>query len=354
VDYSKQSLWSIRGGFVFFAGILGVALCPPATNSLTAFLSGAAIGAVSVASELWLRRQPFKALISASLGMLLGMLGGMLLILNLGQTGLLNSGFWHLLRPLVPIGGAYLGFAIGLSKQGSSGSSLFDWSASSGQASYIDSKILDTSVLIDGRIVEIAEAGFLDGRLLVPQFVLHELQTIADSSDSARRNRGRRGLDVVSQLQKTPDLFVEVIAQDFPNIREVDLKLIQLAKSSVAKIVTNDFNLNKLAQVQGIRVLNINELANSVKPVVLPGEAMRVFILKEGKEHNQGVAYLDDGTMVVVDNARRLISKTIDITVTSVLQTTAGKMIFGKYDERQSMAEHRGSPVVTAASTGTS
>jgi uncharacterized protein YacL len=190
--------------------------------------------------------------------------------------------------------------------------------------------------------VDIAEAGFLDGELIIPQFVLHELQLVADSSDSAKRNRGRRGLDIVGRLQKMPRLSVEVPSMDFPTVREVDLKLIEAAKTLRAKIVTNDFNLNKLAQVQGLEVLNINELANALRPVVLPGESMRVFILKEGKEHNQGVAYLDDGTMVVVDNARRHISKTVDITVTSVLQTTAGKMIFGKYDERaQAISEPR-------------
>ncbi len=191
----------------------------------------------------------------------------------------------------------------------------------------------------------------MEGRLIVPRFVLHELQLVADSSDSAKRNRGRRGLDVVQLLQKQPRIRLEVSGEDFPETREVDLKLIELAKRIQAKIVTNDFNLNKLAQVQGLTVLNINELANSLKPVVLPGEVMRVFILKEGKEHNQGVAYLDDGTMVVVDNARRMISKTVDVIVTSVLQTTAGKMIFGRFDERQqSVGESRAS---AAASTAT-
>jgi uncharacterized protein YacL len=194
-------------------------------------------------------------------------------------------------------------------------------------------KILDTSVIIDGRIADIAETGFLDGTLVVPQFVLKELQLIADSSDSMRRNRGRRGLDILQKVQKMAGLDVIISDLDYPEIREVDLKLIELARALPAKIVTNDFNLNKVAQLRGLDVLNVNELANSVKPVVLPGELMRVFILKEGKEYNQGVAYLDDGTMVVVDNARKMISRTIDIVVTSVLQTTAGKMIFGRYIE---------------------
>jgi uncharacterized protein YacL len=194
--------------------------------------------------------------------------------------------------------------------------------------------ILDTSVIIDGRIADIAETGFLDGTLAIPQFVLRELQLVADSADSLKRNRGRRGLDVLQRLQKMPSLNVQIIEEDFPHIRDVDMKLVELGKQYAGKVVTNDFNLNKVAQLHGVEVLNINELANALKPVVLPGEIMRVFVLKEGKEYNQGVAYLDDGTMVVVDNARRLISKTIDISVTSVLQTTAGKMIFGRFDDR--------------------
>jgi len=196
-------------------------------------------------------------------------------------------------------------------------------------------KVLDTSVIIDGRIADVCETGFIDGMLIIPQFVLRELQLIADSSDSQKRNRGRRGLDILQRMQKMATIHVQIVEDDFPNLREVDLKLIELAKLYEAKIVTNDFNLNKVAQLQGLPVLNINELANALKPVVLPGEIMQVFILKEGKEYNQGVAYLDDGTMVVVDNAKKMISKTIDISVTSVLQTTAGKMIFGKYDDRQ-------------------
>jgi uncharacterized protein YacL len=191
-------------------------------------------------------------------------------------------------------------------------------------------KILDTSVIIDGRIADICETGFMDGTLVIPQFVLKELQQVADSADSLKRNRGRRGLDILQKVRKMSGIDVEVSEIDYPEVKEVDLKIIELAQELDAKIVTNDFNLNKVAQVRGVQVLNINELANALKPVVLPGEFMRVFILKEGKEYNQGVAYLDDGTMVVVDNARKLLGKNVDITVTSVLQTTAGKMIFGK------------------------
>ena len=194
-------------------------------------------------------------------------------------------------------------------------------------------RILDTSVIIDGRIADVCETGFLDGTLVIPQFVLKELQLVADSGDSLKRNRGRRGLDILQKIQKMSGVDVTISDIDFPDVREVDLKLIELGRTLPGKIVTNDFNLNKVAQLRGVAVLNINELANALKPVVLPGEFMKVFILKEGKEYNQGVAYLDDGTMVVVDNARRMISKNIDIVVTSVLQTTAGKMIFGRFME---------------------
>ena len=206
-------------------------------------------------------------------------------------------------------------------------------------------RVLDTSVIIDGRIADVCETNFLDGTLVIPQFVLKELQLVADSSDSLKRNRGRRGLDILQKMQKMPGLDVMISDIDFPDVKEVDLKLIELARTLQGKIVTNDFNLNKVAQLRGVAVLNINELANALKPVVLPGEFMKVFILKEGKEYNQGVAYLDDGTMVVVDNARRMISRNIDVVVTSVLQTTAGKMIFGRYVE--------GTPVPAAAQSPT-
>jgi uncharacterized protein YacL len=194
-------------------------------------------------------------------------------------------------------------------------------------------KVVDTSVIIDGRIADICNTSFIEGVLIVPQFVLKELQVIADSSDQVKRQRGRRGLEVLDHLQKSSQVSVMITETDFPEVKDVDSKLIELAKYMDAKIVTNDFNLNKIAQLQGIPVLNINELANALKPVVLPGESIRVFILKEGKEKDQGVAYLDDGTMVVVDNSRKLIGQNVDITVTSVLQTTVGKMIFGRYNE---------------------
>jgi len=194
-------------------------------------------------------------------------------------------------------------------------------------------KILDTSVIIDGRIADICETGFLDGQMIIPQFILKELQQIADSTDGLKRNRGRRGLDVLKKIQKNADINVQIIDMDFPKVREVDAKLVELGKKLSGKVVTNDFNLNKVAELQGVGVLNINQLANAVKPVVLPGEMMHVYVLKEGKEYGQGVAYLDDGTMVVVDNARKNIGRNADVVVTSVLQTTAGRMIFTRLKE---------------------
>jgi uncharacterized protein YacL len=199
-------------------------------------------------------------------------------------------------------------------------------------------KLLDTSVIIDGRIADITEAGFLEGVLVIPQFVLRELQHIADSSDPLKRNRGRRGLDILQKIQKQVGVRVEISDREFPEVREVDNKLVAMAKALNAKLVTNDFNLNKVAELHGVGVLNINELTNALRPVVLPGEDMRVYVLKEGKEYNQGIAYLDDGTMVVVDNGRRHIGQTIDVCVTSVLQTTAGRMIFSRLKDEAETA----------------
>lgn len=188
--------------------------------------------------------------------------------------------------------------------------------------------ILDTSVIIDGRIVDIAETHFVEGRFVLPRFVLRELQQIADSQDPLRRNRGRRGLDILNRLQKNSRIGVKIHDEDFSDVKDVDAKIIKLAKLLNAKVFTNDFNLNKIAELQEVSVLNINDLANALKPMLLPGEELSVRITKEGKEYNQGIAYLDDGTMIVVDNARRLIGQTTKVVVTSILQTSAGRMIF--------------------------
>lgn len=193
-----------------------------------------------------------------------------------------------------------------------------------------DAKILDTSVIIDGRIADIVKTGFLDGVLIIPSFVLEELQHIADSSDVLKRNRGRRGLDILNKIQKELKIKVQVLEIDFEEISEVDSKLVRLAKQIAGKVVTNDFNLNKVCELQGVSVLNINDLANAVKPVVLPGEEIYVQVIKDGKEYNQGVGYLDDGTMIVVEGGRDFIGTRLEVMVTSVLQTSAGRMIFAK------------------------
>ncbi len=324
----------LRFGFIaVVAGFAGV-LRPASLAGPAAFAAGALVALAANLVELRVRRAALPSLIGASVGALLGGAAGLIFAALIGPiSGGLAGNTAEFLRISIPLLTGFVGLLVGIAKSDLIDISKFGLFADSAK-SESTTKILDTSVLIDGRIADIAESGFLDGVLVVPQFVLHELQMVADSAESAKRNRGRRGLDVVQRLQKMPNLQIQVSGADYPAVREVDLKLIEMAKADGGKIMTNDFNLNKLAQVQGVEVLNINELANALKPIVLPGETMRVFILKEGKEYNQGVAYLDDGTMVVVDNARRLISKTVDITVTSVLQTTAGKMIFGKYDER--------------------
>ena len=193
-------------------------------------------------------------------------------------------------------------------------------------------KILDTSVIIDGRIADLIDTKFIEGVLIVPKFVLEELQQIADSADSIKRIRGRRGLDVLNRLKKDKNTLIRITDQDFPEITEVDSKLVKLAKSLNARIITNDFNLYKVAEIQGITVLNINQLANALKPVVLPGEKMKIVVVKEGKDPGQGIGYLDDGTMIVVDSGKKYVGEEVFVTVTSVLQTPAGRMIFAKID----------------------
>ncbi len=284
--------------------------------------------------ETRVRQATLKTLIGAAIGSILGILGAVLigLLISLQGEGAIPASLRAYMAFALVAFMAYVGLMVGAAK-----GEFLDLSALGGilreRGSKQDYKILDTSVIIDGRIADVAETSFLEGVLVIPQFILRELQQIADSADASRRNRGRRGLDILQKLQTKHNVSVQISDFDYPEIREVDQKLIEMAKEIGAKIVTNDFNLNKVARLRGVDVLNINELANALKPVVLPGETMRVFVLKEGKEQNQGVAYLDDGTMVVVDNARKMIGKTIEASVTSVLQTTAGKMIFGRYNE---------------------
>ncbi len=289
--------------------------------------------------EIRLQRASLRRLIGAAVGSILGIVGAYLMGLVMSGTTIPED-----TRSFLDIGVllvmTYIGLVLGARKGDMLNLAALGGLFGNEKGNRRQPKILDTSVIIDGRVADICEAYFLEGVLVVPQFVLRELQLVADSPDSLKRQRGRRGLEVLQKMQKMPHLEVEVAEDDFPQIAEVDMKLIELAKRYDAKIVTNDYNLNKVATLQGLDVLNVNQLANALKPVVLPGEAMRVFVLREGKEYNQGVAYLDDGTMVVIDGGRRAINKTVDIIVTSVHQTTAGKMIFGRYDERELPRNH--------------
>jgi len=328
----------VRALFVLILGISAGYFHSPGQPFWFAALIGAALGVAAILLERRIQRVSLKRLLGMAFGLIAGLLCSALISLVLDRAGGENPYAIHFVQIACLLVFGYFGAVTGAAK-----GELLNLAAMGGvfgteTETRTNQKILDTSVIIDGRIADIADTGFLDGVLVVPQFVLHELQMVADSADSMKRNRGRRGLDILQRIQKMAHIKVQIVSEDFPQVREVDMKLIELARLYNCKIMTNDFNLNKVAHVRGVEVLNINELANSLKPIVLPGELMRVFILKEGKEYNQGVAYLDDGTMVVVDNARRMISKTIDVSVTSVLQTTAGKMIFGKYDERAQAA----------------
>ncbi|MBK9164713.1 MAG: TRAM domain-containing protein [Acidobacteria bacterium] len=337
----------IRLAFIGLLAVVGFLLNPLAfttwlgdidftTRKFASAALGGLIAILVIAFEIRVRRASLKTLIGAAIGSILGIIGAFLIgiLIAFQKVEAVPAEMQTFLTISLAFFMGYVGLMVGAAK-----GDYLDLSALGGifadKTPQLDFRVLDTSVIIDGRIADIAETGFLGGSLVIPNFILTELQQVADSADSSKRQRGRRGLDMLQRLRSNTKLDVQIIETDFPSVKEVDLKLIELAKSLDAIIVTNDFNLNKVAQLRGVAVLNINELANALKPVVLPGEAMRVFVLKEGKEYNQGVAYLDDGTMVVIDNARKLIGKTADIAVTSVLQTTAGKMIFGRLWEEK-------------------
>jgi uncharacterized protein YacL len=319
---------------LFVALLSGVCyfLAPFGLSSSTSALVGAATAAAVIIFELRVRALSLRRLIGAVCGSILGIFGAALFCLVL-RSAPLNNSTSAVLQIFVLLLMTYVGLIVGVSKGDLLNPAAVGTVFSGERPTKRTAKVLDTSVIIDGRIADIAEAGFVEGLMVVPEFVLRELQTVADSTDGSKRQRGRRGLDMLQRMQSNASIQVNIVPDDFPSIREVDLKLIELAKKWEAKIVTNDFNLNKVAHLHHVEVLNINDLANALKPVVLPGERMGVLILKEGKEYNQGVGYLDDGTMVVVDHARKMIGKPVDISVTSVLQTASGKMIFGKMEE---------------------
>ncbi len=277
--------------------------------------------------ERAIRKVSLRVILGGVVGMIIGLLIAFLLayglsfVSNIMEKRQVVPWIYALLTGIM----GYLGLV--LRSKNVEEFNMFGW----GPAKEIsDYRILDTSVIIDGRIADICDTGFVEGNLMVPRFVLDELQYIADSSDSLKRARGRRGLDILNRMQRSSGIYIDVVDHDFPKVKGVDAKLVALAKKTNGKIITNDFNLNKVAELLGIKILNVNELGNALKPVVLPGEMMTVKIIKDGKEPGQGVAYLDDGTMIIVDNAQKYQGMNVEALVTSVLQTTAGRMIFSE------------------------
>ena len=298
-------------------------------QAIFGLIIGLVVAMLVIRIERDIRRQSVRTIAGGVAGMITGLL--IALIIGFGLNMIIrippNQQIvpWIYLLMIGILG--YLGLVIGSKKAEEISFRTTD------SRKLMDHRLLDTSVIIDGRIADICDTGFVDGELIVPRFVLNELQFIADSSDSMKRSRGRRGLDVLNRMQKSTAINIEIVEQDFPKIKGVDGKLVALAQKLNAKLLTNDYNLNKVAELQGVRVLNVNELANAMKPVVLPGEQMTVKIIREGKEQGQGVGYLDDGTMIIVDSAQKMINMTVDVIVTSVLQTTAGRMIFTELKE---------------------
>src|SRR6266851_4407599 len=340
--------WVVRAFLIACTGAVSYTLGPFGLRGLPAAGVGLLIASVVLLAELRLRLAALSGLLGGAFGAVLGVFAALLVTLVISRTDEPEPTKSFLeFATLFAFG--YLGLVLGSRRGGEMQVDATDLLFGKKSAPAESMKLLDTSVLIDGRIADICEAQFLEGVLGVPQFVLHELQMVADSSEALKRQRGRRGLEVLQRIQKMPQVEVRILEEDFPQAGDVDHKLVELARRTGAKIVTNDFNLNKVATVQGFSVLNVNQLAHALKPAVLPGEQMRVLILREGKEQNQGVAYLDDGTMVVVDGARRMINKSVDVTVTSVHQTTAGKMIFGRVEER---AEQTAPALRQAAAAG--
>jgi uncharacterized protein YacL len=310
------------------AGLLiatGIEAWPPVGVVGGGILGGLAVWLEWRAGHLPLE-YTFWGIAGGGLGLLAGYVAGTAvasLVPGVGAAG----------RDLPELLGAYLGATVALRRRSDlDGLTAKLFSRGTKGELY---KVLDTSVIIDGRIADICETGFIDGTLIVPQFVLRELQQVADSTDALKRNRGKRGFDVLQRLQRNPKVTVKIDDLDFPQTGEVDRKLIEVAKVLGGKVLTNDYNLNKVSELSGVGVLNINELANSLKPVVLPGELMQVRVLKEGKEAGQGVGYLDDGTMVVVDQGKKHLGQNVDVVVTSVLQTMAGRMIFSRIRDEE-------------------
>jgi uncharacterized protein YacL len=296
-------------------------------GSIIGFLAAAAI----IFLEFIMRKVSVRGLSSSVFGLIFGLIMAKLVSDTLALIHMDETIFYSL-RVILTLIFCYLGMIVAIRGRDEF-NIIVPYVKFSRQDQKDEMVILDTSVIIDGRIADICNTKFLDGKFVVPRFVLKELQQIADSSDSLKRARGRRGLDILGKLQKNPNIDIKIHNEDFQDLKEVDAKIVKLAKVLGAKVFTNDFNLNKIAEIQGVNVLNVNELATSLRPVVLPGEMLDTRLIKEGKEYNQGVGYLEDGTMIVVDNGRRLIGQNVRVIVGSVLQTAAGRMIFGKLPE---------------------
>lgn len=321
-------IWLVRVLVVISGPLIGYYQISHTPQGLIVGLAGS----ISViVAEIIIHRIPLDTLIAAIMGIILGLVGAKLLDYTVYLMD--NPRIYEWIKDysiLIKILFSYLGLVIAVQKK--SELDLLDKDIfKHGSRKKVSELIaLDTSAIIDGRIVDIASTKFLSGILLIPRFVLDELQTLADSSDAHKRNRARRGLDIIAQIQKEEGISVKIIDKDYPELRGADAKLLALAKELEAKVITTDFNLNKVAVLQGVTVLNINDLSNALKPVYLPGETMPIFVVKEGKEHQQGIGYLDDGTMVIVEEGRRYIGKRAEVIVTSILQTSSGRMVFTK------------------------
>ena len=329
--------YAIHVFFILLSTLTGYSVASRLIDGANAYwggLVGLLLGGCLVAFGIVLEKAAAKKLFWGCSGLILGVLASGLLNSMLDPIFSPSPSLFLLWKGFSLLFFSYMGLILGLKVEKDPGI-LFLGKRTAEPPPASNSKILDTSVILDGRIADLCETGFLEGTYVIPQFILQELQHIADSSDSLKRARGRRGLDILHRIQKMVDIDVRIVDDDFPSIKDVDSKIVALGKRLAAKVVTNDLNLNKVAELQGVRVLNINQLCNALKPVVLPGETMRVFVLKEGKESGQGIAYLDDGTMIVVDEAKKWIGKNIDVVVTSVLQTTAGRMIFTRIREEE-------------------
>lgn len=333
-----MQIWGIRLFFIFASA---VALYFPETNLAHAFI-GFAVACLLVAGEISLHLPHTRRIVSSGVGFAFGLLISLGLLQVFDQPdSIFNQN--TTLRTVVILGCGYIGMVCGFhiseslpvvrllnSHRYIQTGTPFTTNDSNGY------KLLDTSVIIDGRILEICETQFIDGTLLIPRFILNELQHIADSTDLLRRNKGRRGFDILRSLQNSPSIAVEIVEEDVPHVTEVDAKLVHLARKYFAKIITNDLNLNKVAELQGVTVLNINELANAIRPIVVAGEIIQVHLQKIGKEPNQGVGYLDDGTMVIVEDGRSYIGQTLDVVVTQMLRTSTGQMIFARNADESS------------------